>query len=102
MEATPLRMGGDEAKIMVGYHVAARLRSWQVVSHPVLGGQNTIMEAVVERCDRLWASMIPSEVGLWMGSAWWVWHRVMVLTPIEAGQPISIQLIGDPVAQGSL
>lgn len=93
---------GDIGKLRVGYQVAATLHRWTVTrQHPVLGLPQVDLTGVVHFSNLVWSAQPITHVGLWMGTAWWVWEDVSVEGTIDKGKGVDIVLRGNPVALAS-
>lgn len=92
---------GDLGQLRVGYQQAALFRSWRLTTdEEVLRAvAQTIVDAKVSNVDLYWCTQNPLDLGLWMGSSWWVWKGVSVIDPIKVGGPIKIVAQGVPQAQ---
>lgn len=92
-------MTGDIGKLKVGYQVAATLQKWTVTRQtPVIGIPQVELSGKVHFANLVWAAQPVTHVGLWMGTAWWVWEDVRVEGTIDRGKGVEIVLRGNPVA----
>lgn len=92
-----MELTGDRGKLRVGYQLAAVLGKWSVIrQQPSMGEAEITMTALVTECDPFWSAQHPDVVGVWMGSAWWLWRRIEVEGKINVGATVSLRLYGDP------
>lgn len=99
MGPTGWTVTGDKGELQVGYQWAAYLGNWNLTCKQAsLGGIDATLMARVVAIDTFWSTQLPIQVRLWMGTAWWVWDRVHVLTPITTGATVEMQLVGNPTA----
>lgn len=86
----------------VGYQWAASIANWSLTcKQSTLASMDSILVARVGSIDLFWSTQLPIQIRLWMGSAWWVWDKVHILTPLQYGQTMEAKLEGNPVAMPS-
>lgn len=87
---------GNVGKLKVGYHEAATLDDWTVISQQETLGPPTVgITAHTSAVDSFQITQKPVLVGLWMGKTWWVWQTINGVTR-EQGV-VMAQLYGNPV-----
>lgn len=92
---------GDVAALRVVYQRAAELVHWSMTAaQPALGGGLIVtVTARVKSVDQFWISQSPVDLGLYMGSVWWIWEKVVIGGDFIERGTVTIKAVGKPEAR---